>query len=75
MKKNVAFALISFAVQKWDGCLSAKVPFELPVQIPVQLLLELEANWLDLSVIELEFELNLECRWNNPMNLKTLTKV
>ena len=28
------------------------------VQIPVQLLLELEANWLDKNVNELEFELS-----------------
>ena len=34
------------------------MPFELPVQIPVQLLLELEANWLDQNVNELEFELS-----------------
>ena len=33
-------------------------PFELPVQIPVQLLLELEPNWLDQNVNELEFELS-----------------
>ena len=43
MKKNVAFTHISFAV----------VPFELMVQIPVQLLLELEANRLDQNLIEL----------------------
>ena len=30
----------------------------LPDQIPVQLLLELEANWLDQNVNE------LECTWN-----------
>ena len=35
-----------------------QVSFELPVQIPVQLLLELEANWLDQDVNELEFELS-----------------
>ena len=53
MKKNVAFTLISFAVLKWDDCLSVQLPFELPVQ----LLLELEVNWLDqLIVNELEFE-------------------
>ena len=32
MKKNVAFALISFAVLKRDDCLSVQVPFELPVE-------------------------------------------
>ena len=32
--------------------------FELPVQIPVQLLLELEVNLLDQNVNELEFELS-----------------
>jgi hypothetical protein len=54
---NVAFKLISFAVLKWDDCLSFQVPFVLPVEIPVQLLLELEANLLDQNVNELEFEL------------------
>ena len=44
MKKDVVFTLISFAVPKCDDCLSVQVSFELPVQIPVQLLLELEAN-------------------------------
>ena len=58
MKKNVAFTLIPFNVLKWDDCLSVQVQFELPVQIPVQLLLELEANWLDQNVNELEFELS-----------------
>ena len=58
MKKNVAFALISFVVLKWDGCLSVQMPFELPVQIQFQLLLELEANLLDQNVNELEFELS-----------------
>ena len=38
---------------KWDECLSVQLPFELPVQ----LLLELEANLLDQNVNELEFEL------------------
>ena len=47
MKKNLAFTLISFAVLKCDDFLSVQVPFELPVHIPVQLLLELQANWLD----------------------------
>ena len=32
MKKNVAFTLISFAVLKWDECLSFQLPFELPVR-------------------------------------------
>ena len=58
MKKNVPFTLISFAVLKWDDCLSVQVPFELTVQIPVQLRLELELNWLDQNVNELEFELS-----------------
>ena len=56
MKKNVAFTL-TFAVLKWDECLSVQLPFKLPVQIPVQLFQELEANWLDQNVNELEFEL------------------
>ena len=33
LKKDVAFTLISFAVLKWDDCLSVQLPFELPVQI------------------------------------------
>jgi hypothetical protein len=44
MKKNVAYTRISFAVLKWDDCLSVQVSFELQVQTPIQLLLELEAN-------------------------------
>ena len=44
MKENVAFTFISFAVLKQDDCLSVQLPFELPAQIPVQLLLELEPN-------------------------------
>ena len=58
MKKNVAFTLISFAVLKWDDFLSVQVPFELPVQISVQLVLELEANLLDQNMNEIEFELS-----------------
>jgi hypothetical protein len=58
MGKIVAFTLISFAVLKWDDCLSAQLPFELVVQIPVQLHLELELNLLVQNVIELEFELS-----------------
>ena len=58
MKKNVAFTLISSAVLKWNDYLSVQVPFQLPGQILVQLLLELEMNWLDQNVIELEFELS-----------------
>ena len=58
MKKTVAFTLISFTVLKWDDYLSVQLPFELAVQIPVQLLLELGANWLDQNVNELEFELS-----------------
>ena len=55
MKKNVAF---TFAVLKWVGCLSVQVPFKLPVWIPVQLLLELKAYYVDQNVNELEFELS-----------------
>ena len=44
MKNNVAFTLISFAVLKYDDCLSVQVTFELPVEVPVQMLLELEGN-------------------------------
>ena len=54
MKKNVAFTLISFAALKWGDYLSVQVSFELPVQ----LLLELEANWIDQNVDELQFELS-----------------
>ena len=54
MKKNVVFTLIPFGVLKWDDCLSVQMPIELPVQF----LLELEANWLDQNVNELEFELS-----------------
>ena len=54
MKKNVAFTLISFAVLKWYEYLSVQLPFELPVQF----LLELELNLLDQNVNELEFELS-----------------
>ena len=48
----------SFAVLKGDDCLSVQVPFELPVLIPVLLVLEIQANWLDQNVNELEFELS-----------------
>ena len=58
MQKNVAFTLISFAVLKWDDCLSVQMPFELLVQIPVQFLLELHGDWLYQNVTELEFELS-----------------
>ena len=53
MKKNVAFTLISFAILKGD-----EYSFELPFQIPVQLLLELESNLLDQIIYELEFGLS-----------------
>ena len=43
MKKNVAFTLISFVLLKRDDCLS--------VQMPVQLLLEVELNLLVQNVI------------------------
>ena len=58
MKKNITFTLISLAVLKVDDCLSVQVLFELLIEIPVQLLLELEANLLDQNVNELEFELS-----------------
>ena len=56
MKKNAAFALISFAVLKWHECLSFQLPFELTVEIPVQLHLELEVNLLVRNVIEREIK-------------------
>ena len=46
MKRNVAFTLISFVVLKWDDCLSDQLTFELLVQIPVHLLIELWPNLL-----------------------------
>ena len=58
MKKNAAFTLISFAVLKWDECLSVQLPFELPDQIQVQLILELKPDSLDQNVNDLEFELS-----------------
>ena len=56
MEKNVAYTLISLAVLKLDECLSVQLPFESLVQIPFQLLLDLESNLLDQNVNELEFE-------------------
>ena len=56
MKKNAAFALISFAVLKWHECLSFQLPFELTVEIPDQLHLELEVNLPVHNVIEREIE-------------------
>ena len=56
MKKNAAFALISFAVLKWDECLSFQLPFQLTVEISVQLHLELVVNLLVRNVIEREIE-------------------
>ena len=35
IKNDVAFTLISFALPKWDECLSVQLPFVLPVEIPV----------------------------------------
>ena len=58
MKKNVAFTLISFAVLKWYDMIIYQFNCQLLVQIPVQLLLELELNSLVQNVIELEFELS-----------------
>jgi hypothetical protein len=59
MKKNVAYTLISFAVLKLDELDElVQLPFELPFLILVQSLLELEENWLDQNVNELEFELS-----------------
>ena len=52
MKKNVAFILISFAVLKCDDCVSVQLPFKLWVQMPVQLLLEIDLNLLVQNVIE-----------------------
>ena len=49
MKKRVAFTLISFAVLKWHECLSFQLPFELTVEILVQLHLELEVKWSEIT--------------------------
>ena len=54
---NVTFTLISFAVLKGDERLSVQLPFELPFQCLIKLLLELEANLIDQNVYKLEFEL------------------
>ena len=56
MKKNAAFALFSFAVLKWHEYLSFQPLFELTVEIPAQLHLELEVNLLVRNVIEREIE-------------------
>ena len=58
MEKNIALTLISFAVLKGDECLSVQLPFVLPFQITVQLLLELETNLIDQNVNELEYEVS-----------------
>ena len=50
MKKNVDFYTYLYEM-------IAQPPFELPAQIPDQLLLELELNWLDQDVYEPEFEI------------------
>ena len=69
MKKNEAFILTYFAVLKWDECLYVK-PIAIWVQIPDQILLKLEPNWLDQNVNEIEFELPISrCRWNDPKGL------
>ena len=44
MKKNLAFTLISFAVKKLYEYLLFQLPFELQVEILVQLHLELKVN-------------------------------
>ena len=58
MKKNAAFTFIFFAVLKWNECLSFQTLLEVPFEISFQMLLELEANWLDRNANELEFELS-----------------
>ena len=50
---------MSFAVLKLEEFLSVQLPFEFLVQIPVQMLLELEADLLDQNVNELQYELSL----------------
>ena len=72
MKKNAAFALISFAVLKWHECLSFQLPFELTVELPVQLQLELEVNLLVHNVIEREIE--REKVQMKPSSISSVTK-
>ena len=55
-KRMQLLHLSLFPVLKWDEFLLVQLPFELQVQIPVQLLLEQEPNWIVQYVIELEFE-------------------
>ena len=57
MKKNAAFAFISFAVLKSHECLSFQLPIELTVEIPGQLYLELEVNLLFRNVIIREIKM------------------
>ena len=47
----LAFILIPFSVLKWDECLSVHLPFEVLVQIPGQLLLELKAEYKGWSTL------------------------
>ena len=75
MKKNVALTLITFAALKWDDCLSFQVLFDLPVQITVQLVLDLEASWLDQDVNELEFELSRMYADETNLSLDTFSVV
>ena len=53
MKKNVAFTQISFVLLTRDECLSVQLRFQVMVQIPVQLLIEVEANFLAKNVNEI----------------------
>ena len=71
VKKNVAFTLISFAVLKWDECLSVQLPFQLPLEITFQLYWELELKWLNQDVNKLKFELS-RSRWNRPLCQKAM---
>ena len=68
MKKNAAFTPISFVVLICDECLSVQLPFELPVEVPFGLHLELEGNLLDLNMTGLEFELS-RMQMKRPLDL------
>ena len=60
IKKNVALTLISFAILKWDECLSVQLPFELPHLCTGSDTgsVASRANLLDQNVNTLEFELS-----------------
>ena len=60
IKKNVALTVISFAVLKWDDCLSVQLPFEILVDgsdtgsVPSWARTKLTSS----NVVEIEIELS-----------------